>query len=243
MLLGLDFDGTLSPIVEDPSKAELSLETQDIIKALAAIPGISVAIVSGRSLQDVRGRVGIDGLIYAGNHGLEIHGPGLSYLDPTAVKARRALGWLAAALTKGLSQITGVIVENKSLTLSVHCRQVAIEDRETVFRHVQAAAAVAPDCFRISVGKLVYEVCPQAHWHKGSAMRWIDGQIGRQNTLTLYLGDDRTDEDAFRTLAHGITVKVGEPCETAATYHLDSPASVREFLYWLASLNQQGGQP
>lgn len=243
LLVGLDYDGTLTPIVDDPPKALLGLETREIVTAIAVRPNTSVAIVSGRRLQDVRTLVGIDGLIYAGNHGLEICGPGFRFTEPTAVKTQKALGWLSAALTNGLTSVAGAVVENKVLTISVHCRQVLPARLDEVFRHVQAAAAVAPGCFRVSLGNQVFEVRPHVDWHKGSAMCWIAGKLGKQNTLTIFVGDDRTDEDAFRALDDGITIKVGEPAGTSAHYHLDGPASVREFLIWLAKVGNEGGMP
>ncbi len=243
LLVGLDCDGTLMPIVDDPSKAKLGGESRKRVKRMVARPRTSVAIVSERSLQDVRTLVGVDGVIYAGNHGLEICGRGLCFMEPTAVKMQRPLGWLASALAKGLAHVTRAVVENKSLTLSVHCRQLAPAEMEEVFRHVQAATAVAPECFRISLRNRILDVRPQVDWHKGSAMCWIARQLRKQSTLTLYLGDDQTDEDAFHALGDGITVKVGEPGETSAHYHLDGPPSVREFLFWLANVSQEGGKP
>jgi trehalose-phosphatase len=89
----------------------------------------------------------------------------------------------------------------------------------------------------------VFEVRPHVDWHKGSAMSWIVGKLGKQNTLTIFVGDDRTDEDAFRSLGDGITFKVGEPGGTSAHYHLDGPASVRGFLNWLAKVGNEGEMP
>jgi trehalose-phosphatase len=236
LLLGLDFDGTLTPIVAVPSQAALTNETRQIVTTLAAQPDTSIAIVSGRRLDEVRSLVGIDGLIYAGNHGLEIRGPAVSFTEPTAANLQRPLGWLAAALERGLAQIPGAVVENKALTVSVHYRQVEPAKVEEVIRHVHAAAAVRPDWFRTTMGNQVLEVRPRVDWHKGTAVRWIAGQLGKPDALILYMGDDATDEDAFQTLIDGITIKVGAAGDTAAHYHVDSPAAAAEFLAWLASV-------
>lgn len=232
-MIGLDYDGTLTPIVDDPNQALLAPHTRDAVKALSELPNTSVAIVSGRSVHDAYARVGVDGVYYAGNHGLQITGPGVCFLEPTATRIQRPLAWLASALTAGLAHIPGARVENKTLSISVHIRQVAAADKKKVLRHVQAAVAVAPETFRVTHGKEVYEMLPQVDWHKGSAMTWISTHLAKPNTLSLYLGDDRTDEDVFRSLPDAITVKVGEPGTTAARYHVADPFSVHEFLLWL----------
>lgn len=243
LLLGLDYDGTLTPLVDDPSAAALAPEMREVLQALAARPETTVAIISGRRLQEVRTLVGLDGLFYAGNHGLEICGRGFDFIEVNAVRMQRALGWLAAALARNLSHIAGVIVENKGLTISVHYRLAPPTQKEEVLRHVQAATAVAPDCFQIGLGNHVFDVRPQVDWHKGSALGWIAKQLGIAKALTVVLGDDRTDEDAFRAHSDGITVRIGEPGSTSAAYHLDGPAQVREFLHWLAQVGKEGGVP
>lgn len=233
VLLGLDYDGTLTPIVDEPSSANLAPETRAVLQALAGRPGFSVALVSGRTLDDLRQRVDVAGLIYAGNHGLDVSGPGIRFIEPGAVKARRALGWLARILTGGLAHIAGAVVENKALTLSVHVRHVLPAQLPEVRRNVESAVAAVQHRFRIRLGNQVFEVLPRVDWNKGSALCWIKDRIAPVNAVVLYLGDDRTDEDAFLALSNEITVKVGAPALTLANYHLEGPAQVQEFLLWL----------
>ncbi len=237
ILLCLDYDGTLSPIVRDPAAARLAASTRGLLRRLATSGKITLAVISGRGLEDVRGRVGLDGVICAGNHGLEIRGPDLEYLNPSARRARPALRAAAAKLTRDLAGIDGARVEDKGLTLSVHYRNCRPPDRdrarETVFR------AVAPDRsrgeLRVGEGKMVIEIRPPTSWNKGNAVKLLRRSAAKSHSgklLTVYAGDDRTDEDAFRVLDDGeITVKVGPPgVRTRARYRLSGVGEVREFL-------------
>ena len=247
LLLCLDYDGTLSPIVRDPAAARLAGSTRDILRRLAGSGRITLAVISGRGLEDVRERVGLDGVIYAGNHGLEIRGPDLEYLNPSARRSRPALRAAAERLSRQLTGIDGAEVEDKGLTLSVHYRNCRPPDRErareTVFR------AVAPDRsrrrLRVGEGKMVIEIRPPTSWNKGNAVNLLRREAaksGSKKVRTVYAGDDRTDEDAFRALGKdGITVKIGPPgVETLARYRLSGVGEVKEFLRRLARLPAGG---
>ena len=123
ILLFLDFDGTLAPIVEDPSLASMPAATHQALARLASDPRFSLAIISGRALSDLRLRVDLENLIYAGNHGLEISGNGVEFIEPTAAQHLKALGELSRHLRARLHDIPGVEVENKILSASVHFRR------------------------------------------------------------------------------------------------------------------------
>jgi trehalose-phosphatase len=236
LLLGLDYDGTLTPIVNDPARATLDPAVRKLVQKVAARPRTSVAVVSGRRLRDVESLVDVSGLIYAGNHGLEIAGSDFRFVEPTAVKKRKTLGMLAPLLQNGLANIPGAIVENKDLTIAVHCRQVSRTRKEEVFRHVHAAVSVVANSFRISPGNEVFEIRPRVEWHKGRALLWIADQLKKPGILTVFVGDDQTDEEAFLALDDGITVKVGDFTATHASYRVEGPAEVARFLQWLAEL-------
>jgi trehalose 6-phosphate phosphatase len=234
-LLGLDFDGTLAPLVDHPDGVHFAPRMERLIQTLAARPNISVAIVSGRERTDLASRVGIPGLIYAGNHGLDIDGPGMSYVEPTAFRSIPAMQSLAGALDERLRGIAGVFVENKGLTLSIHYRQVAPAEHEEVHRRVQGMLARAGQPLVLTTGVKVYEIRPRTHWNKGAALGWIRDQIGKTEIALIYIGDDTTDEDAFRALADGVTIRVGFTEGTAARYYAESQSEVGAFLEWLAS--------
>jgi trehalose 6-phosphate phosphatase len=242
VFLFLDFDGTLAPVVEDPGGAAMSPRTREQLIKLAQKAKFTVAVISGRSLPDLQHRVGLDGVIYGGNHGLEISGPGFSFIEPVAAGRRRALQRLSASLEIRLRRFPGIIVENKGLTASVHYRKAGEGDRAGVRRMVaegMVAEAVASgkDFFQVVQGLEVLEIRPRVNWDKGTAAQWILRASGSPDALPVCIGDDATDEDAFSALAAGITVRVGRTDETSAHYQLEYQEAVAEFLAWLAELD------
>jgi trehalose-phosphatase len=247
ILLLFDFDGTLTPIAGKPAEAVLAAGTKEKLSALALRPGFTAGIISGRALAELRSMVGLDGIYYAGNHGMEIAGPGISWVSPEAEKARPLMNGLAGRLAEGLKNIAGVIIEDKGLGLSVHYRLVAPAGVSTVtdtFHRLTAPLAEAGK-IRITSGKKVLEVRPPVDWHKGRAVEVIRREIMRllklHGVMTVYLGDDLTDEDAFRVLRgpdlEGWGVYVGgNNAESAAGYWLDSPADVEVVLSRLLAI-------
>lgn len=239
ILLFVDYDGTLTPIVDRPELADLSEDTRQLLKTLARERRCTVGIISGRALPDLKNKVKIDGIIYAGNHGLEIEGPGLSLVNPLAEEIKPVLRVLYQVLRRALGAVKGVLVEDKGLTLSVHYRQVAtreVPQVQSIFQRmvggVQALGKV-----RISRGKKVLEVRPAVAWDKGKAIRLLMKRYGKgkqTKLLPVYLGDDLTDEDGFGVIAayeNGISVFVGEASHnTTAQYYLRSPREVTTFL-------------
>ena len=234
ILLFLDFDGTLAPIVDRPSLASMPVGVREALARCASNPKFSVAIVSGRGLADLRTRVDLENLIYAGNHGLEISGPGVDFIEPTAVERLKALGELSRHLRARLNHIPGVEVENKILSASVHYRRAAAGTLPDIRQVVDDAVVFDDNPFHITEGRKVLEIRPRVGWDKGMAVRWIQQASGHPNALPVYIGDDTTDEDAFEALPDGITVSVGKGRETSAQYFLENQESVPEFLLWLS---------
>jgi trehalose-phosphatase len=232
-LLGLDFDGTLAPIVSDPADAMLEPRLRPVLSRLAMRPKATIAIMSGRERADLEARVGLAGLIYAGNHGLDISGQYVQFVEPAAVASQPALNAIADAMAEKLRNVAGALVEHKGLTLSVHYRMVAENALDDVRRHVHSVLAGTDHPFVLTTGKCVFEIRPRTYWNKGAAITWIRDQI-RPDAQILYLGDDRTDEDAFRVCTDGIAIRVEKSDETAAEFFLDSQTDVFDFLNWLA---------
>jgi trehalose 6-phosphate phosphatase len=230
----LDYDGTLTPIVSRPENAWLSESMRETLRSLAG--RVPVAILSGRDLDDVRGRVHVDGIVYAGSHGFDIAGAG---------GLRRELGGaylpvLDAAeteLREALDEIPGAQLERKHFSVAVHYRNVNEDDASRVAHAVDAVAARHRELRRID-GKKVYELLPDIDWNKGKAVLWLLETLGVEgrNMLPIYIGDDRTDEDAFRALEKcGVPILVSEqPQITAAGYWLKNPEEVERFLRALA---------
>ena len=173
----------------------------------------------------------------AGNHGLEIEGPGLSLVNPVAEEVKPVFRLLAKVLSKALGEIRGVLVEDKGLTLSVHYRLVAEDKTDEVKNIFERVTAVARSLgkIRTTSGKKVYEVRPPVAWDKGKAIKLLldKYQRPRGEVLPIFLGDDLTDEDGFKVINDygGLSVFVGEESgDTAARYFLRSPAEVEELL-------------
>ena len=236
-LVALDFDGTLTEIEDDPEAPGLTDERRT---ALARIPGAGrrLAIVSGRALDDVRRRVGVPEAIVIGNHGLEIEGPGIRIHPPEAVAQRLAavLATVGRAIESGNggADARRAWIEDKQWTASVHTRP-----RGDAAHHAEIGRAIEPLVraagFDLRPGKATWEVRPAGARDKGTAiLALLDALPGASAARTLYAGDDATDEDAFRALAAGVTVKVGaDPAaadRTAAHYGVDSPADVYRLL-------------
>jgi trehalose-phosphatase len=228
----LDFDGTLAPLVPRPELAELTGEVRDLLTRLAERRHVTV--VSGRSLDDLRDRIGLDHLYYAADHGHRISGPPGSQIDfrvgpEDPEEPRRA----AEELERGLGDAPGVVIENKEVSVAVHYRLVAEEQRSIVREVVEGVARSFPG-LRLTEGKLVYELVPAVIWHKGRAVLWLLDYLrsGGADPCPVCLGDDLTDEDMFlATKATGVTVIVGDPERaSAASYRLGEPAEVVRFL-------------
>lgn len=231
----LDYDGTLTPIVPDYRKANIE---RGMVDAIARLAGrVPVAIISGRDLDDVRARVGLDHVFYAGSHGFDIAGPGGLRDRPDEAEAflpplREAEG----ALREALQGVEGAKIEHKTFSIAVHVRNVAQNEVETVERTVDEVIGQHPQ-LRKGRGKKVFEIQPRADWDKGCAVSWLldNTRPGEGDALPLYVGDDITDEDAFAALAgRGVSIIVrGGDRITTADYALDDAAAVGRFLDWL----------
>lgn len=230
--LFLDFDGTLSQIVPRPEDAGLDPQIGSILQALAARSDFGVSIISGRALEDVKRRVGLKNVVYAGNHGLEIEFETIRFREPRAEALRRELRCLSLQLKLALSDTDGVEIEDKGLTLSVHFRRVAdvLHDWVRSITHTTVARSRSFGCRE---GKMVLEVRPEVTWNKGHAIKWIAREVLPSPSLAIYIGDDISDEDGFAAIPEGVTIRVGEPTETEAQYTLPDVTGVGVFLTWL----------
>ena len=193
-----DFDGTLSEIVEDPDSARLVDGAADALTSLSA--ACPVAILSGRDLADVRERIGLPGLWYAGSHGFELTGPdGTHHQNPEAAASIPVLAGAAADLADQLGHIPGVVVEHKRFGVAVHYRNAARDRVGEVAAAVRTAGQRT--ALRVTTGREVIELRPNIDWDKGKTLHWVLDYIrdneGAGPLLPIYLGDDITDEDAF----------------------------------------------
>jgi len=233
LALFLDYDGTLTPIVERPEDAVLDEATREVLRRV--VQRHPVAIVSGRDLEDVRQRVGLPEVHYAGCHGFEIAGPRGNRVHGAAAAAAPQLAAAADQVARDTHDLPGVQLERKRFTLAVHYRRARDADVPAVRDAVARAQARHP-ALRVTFGKKVLELQPDVDWDKGRAVLWLIEILGLQDALAVYVGDDLTDEDAFRALAHrGVGIAVQEaPQPTAAQYTLRDPDEVRALLAGLA---------
>jgi trehalose 6-phosphate phosphatase len=251
----LDYDGVLSPIVPRPEDAIMTDEMRGIVRALA--DRCPVCVVSGRDRRVVAELMGLDDLVIAGSHGFDIHDPQRGVIEHEASR-----GWedLVAEITERVrtaaGEIEGTQVEPKHASVALHDRHVADADRPRVEALVEAVLAEHPGQLRVTPGKFVHEIQPKIDWNKGKAVEHLVGVLdldrpgpdGRP-TVPIYLGDDITDEDAFRALAErgadgdhrepGLGILVIDPAdapgrETAATAVLSTVDEVGRFLDGLA---------
>ncbi|MES2707894.1 MAG: trehalose-phosphatase [Verrucomicrobiota bacterium] len=236
LLVATDFDGTLTPIRPRPGEVEMPPGAKASLAALASHPGVRVAVLSGRELADVAALVDLPGVIYAGNHGLEIKGPGIDWVQPQALASRPRLDAAAVFLEDKLRGIDGAFVEHKRLSLSMHCRLVAAEQLAFVEQVAAECGAAFPELKRHE-GKKVVEFRPDVAWNKGYALKRLLKGLGLPAAAALYMGDDVTDEDAFEALKGlGTSLHVGENPATRARCRLRNPEDAAEFLDWLRKL-------
>jgi trehalose 6-phosphate phosphatase len=243
LFVALDFDGTLAAIEQRPDEATIPDATREAVAALADQPNVEVAVVSGRELADVRERVGVPELSYAGNHGLEIHTDEY-VVHPEAEAAEATIAEVSDLLADRLADVEGAIVENKGVTATVHHRLVADEAVPTVDNAVESLVA-ARDDVRLTTGKDVLELRPEVEWDKGEAVRQLTDELvpDDEEWLPVYVGDDTTDEAAFAVLLErGLAIKVGDDsddetaarlADTEAPYRVADPEAVRAVLSWL----------
>jgi trehalose 6-phosphate phosphatase len=226
----LDYDGTLTPIVSQPDQAVLTESTRAILRTLAS--KVPVAILSGRDLADVRKRVAVDAIVYAGSHGFDIAGPrGLRKQEATEFLP--PLDAAEKELREKLAGIIGALLERKRFSIAAHYRKMNESDFPNLEHAVSEVAARHPKLRRME-GKKVFELLPDIDWDKGKAVLWLLENLGSEHAKgrPIYIGDDRTDEDAFRAVEQcgaGILVSQ-QPRPTSARYMLRHPGEVENFL-------------
>jgi trehalose-phosphatase len=240
----LDFDGTLSPIVADPNTAEPASGVRSAVERMAS--RCPLAVISGRDLEDVRARLGVAGIWYAGNHGFEIAGPtGEHHEYGAAADALAALDAAEADVRGRLERIEGVVVERKRFSVSVHDRAVDSDDLDAVARAVDQVADGHEELI-VESGRRLREIRPDVAWHTGRALQWLLEHMDVGNApFPVYAGDDATDEDAFevvRDVGLGIVVRSEERAggSTAAHVSVAGPDRLRELLERIHDMSLAG---
>ncbi len=232
VLLAFGFDGILAPTAPRPADALLPGTTRALLETLGGSHRVSLAFLSGRSLGDIQARVAMPNVFYAGNHGMEVRGPGLSMSDGLAVNCRSDLVDALAFLTRCSRKLRGVFIEDKGMTVNVHWRFATPEEREALRQAMEVIVRHHPR-LRVFPGEACWELRARASWHKGDALRQIMTHLGLSSADAVYLGEAHTDEDAFRKLTAGLSFCAGNSEATSAHYHLADTADAARLLLQL----------
>ncbi|GAV66219.1 Trehalose_PPase domain-containing protein [Cephalotus follicularis] len=253
----LDYDGTLSQIVDDPDRAFMTVEMRAAVREVSKY--FPTSIISGRSREKVKDFVELSSVYYAGSHGMDIIAPprpvkssdGKYHIVPVdkkenevifqpAKKFLPAIQEIFTALEEKIRKIEGARVEDNRFCISVHFRQVREEDYGILEEKVKSVVEKYSG-FRLSEGKKVMEIRPSIEWDKGHALEYLLDTLGfssANDVIPLYIGDDRTDEDAFKVIqrrGQGYPIIVSSvPKDTNASYSLRDPSEVLTFLLRLA---------
>jgi trehalose 6-phosphate phosphatase len=237
LLLVTDFDGTLSDLAPTPGEAVMSREVRNTLRLVGEHPRTTLAVVSGRRIADVRERTADVAPFVGGLHGLEIFGPTGEFLHPALARVAPVIADILARARLALAWCPDVVLEDKTYALTCHVRKVPPAAAGTALgQFVEVAQpALDADLLRVLPGAQALELLPAVEWHKGKAVEWIRSVVDLGPTTgvgVVYLGDDRTDEDAFATLkGRGVAIGVGDrPHDHLIQFRLAGPASVGRFL-------------
>ncbi|MBU1864472.1 MAG: trehalose-phosphatase [Candidatus Omnitrophica bacterium] len=235
----LNYDGTLMPIKDRPSEAVLDDDMKNIVLELSRIH--TVAIISGRQREELQSLVGIENIFYASNHGFDIAGPGYSIVHPKAKKLLSKGAKVRALVSKAIGNIPGILIEEKKYITAIHYRLVSKKNVSQITETVNSIIQNNPK-FRLLKGKQVYEILPNVDWGKGNAIRWLmkTFKLPWSKASVFYIGDDITDEFAFRTIrTRGTGIVVSEESrESAAHFQLSSPEEVKKLLRMIIQLKK-----
>lgn len=239
----LDYDGTLTPIVDRPEDAIISESMRNTVNGLAE--RCPVCVVSGRDRLVVQELMGLDNLVVAGSHGFDIWSPDEGTIEHDAGSGyEELLDDVKARLRQEVEDIEGASVEPKKASVAVHYRLVSEEERQEIKQSVDQILADYPEDLKMTPGKMVYEIQPRLDWDKGRAVLHLleTLDLDREDVVPTYLGDDVTDEDAFQALeGRGLGIFVGYADDpevggrtTSADYVLHTVDEVERFLDTLA---------
>jgi trehalose 6-phosphate phosphatase len=229
LVLFLDYDGTLTPIVQRPELAHLPETTRAILGRLSA--RATVVVISGRDREDIQSRVGLQNILYAGSHGYEIGGPQDAVHLRIGAEHTAQTQAAAAAAEASVAGVPGVRIERKKFSFAVHFREASEDAARRVEEILRRLLSSYPR-LRLMRGKRVFEVHPDLEWDKGKAVRYILTSLPPKRRSVVFVGDDRTDEDAFMELeSEATTVLVRDTDrQTWARFALDSPKEVERLL-------------
>ena len=230
-----DFDGTLVNIEAHPSQVKVPQPLLNDLLQLTQLPGHTVAVISGRTIDDLRTYLGsIPRLWMAGDHGAEVLGPDWHWIHGNAAALTRQFTQLAQELSRQLSELPGVYVEAKRYSLGIHYRLA--DDETTRILKRMLAAMPMPSGLAFKQSHLCVEIRPVPGPTKADAMAIIRNQVQSPDisSVALVFGDDQTDEDMFQAAyREDVTVWIGtDATTTAAEFQMDGPHRVAALIRW-----------
>ncbi len=232
-LVFLDLDGSFCSPNPNEVDAFLWERLKQLMASLVKRSNTSIAAMSGQDRGELHARIGVAGVTYLGNHGLEISGPGHIFIEPSATAKSTELRDLETVLAAKLQDTPGVTIEDKGLSLVIQFGQVASENVEQVRRTVHGVLATSDHPFHLTTGDNTFEIRPRVYWNKADAVAWVKEQVGHPDALVIYIDDNRAGDNPSASLRDALIIKVGAPAESAAEYDVEGPAQVIDFLNWL----------
>jgi trehalose-phosphatase len=236
ILLILDFDGTLSPIVKKPHHARLSPQFKSALLKFRHSDNVYVAIISGRSIASLKGLINLDFIYYGGNHGLEIKGPGINFLCREAKINKKNIMKIYKDVKNIFHSMPQIIIENKGFSISVHYRclepEYKNEFRGKISRIKNKFAALLVMWRKY---RKVLEILPETSCDKGKAAQYLLNRLGYPYPIAI--GDDGTDEDMFKVLHHrGIAIRVRRQNYSHARFYLKNQREVLKAIKMIYNL-------
>ena len=239
----LDYDGTLSPIVRNPKAAKIPVSTKKTLRQLIRKKRFILGVISGRSLSDIKKRLALKNIVYAGNHGLEAQykNKKLSPKFSQQSKYKAVLKKINNQLVEALKDIKGVVLEDKGVILALHYRKVDKNKQKRVIRIFQKILKpyLKTKLVKSGRGKKVLEVKPNIFFSKADSLRFFHKQFKKTKAdLTMFFGDDLTDEDVFKILKKpDLTVRIGRKKSSRARYYLSTPKQLSQSLRYILKLS------
>ncbi len=240
VLLGMDHDGTLAEIITTLVDSRMTESMRNILYSLSQNPRIHLVIISGRTLESLKEVVNIksNNIFYAGNHGFEIEGGGTSYTFDDK-EALEKINVITEEMCGQLSKVEGMVFEKKIFTTSFIFSTVEPEKQESVRSEILESLQKYQG-IRIVEGKKLFNIRPMVNINKGVALETVGRHFykdeWRNRVTAIYLGDDNSDEDAFKTLEDkdiGVIVNENPPETTNAGYYAKNVKEIEDFLRWL----------
>ena len=238
-ILLLDFDGVLSAIAPTPNEAFISEENKRLVEECAE--RFPIGIITGRGLAQIKKKMGVKDILYIASHGLEWEEDDKDHVKPIPKETTDAINLAKEKIKPLISRYPGMIFEDKSFMFAAHYRIMSSELVPAFIKEVTSILEpiVKERKLRLDHNLMTFELRPEIDWDKGDSVLFAEKHLNKKigkNFMPIYIGDGLTDEDAFRVLSNGITIRVGEDKKSKAKWYLRNQEEVGLFLKWLLEI-------